>query len=140
MLDIHLSLMLTSLVIFLFLIYQLNQLLYTPLLRFMKNRDEAIARDLESAKNLSDDSDELLAEAKKNIEEARAEASKIRLEAIESAKEANEKAYNAKLKELEAEYEKFQAQLKEEQETLKSAILSQLPLIREGLKAKFSKI
>ena len=140
MLDIHVSLMVVALVIFFFLIYQLNERLFVPLLRFMDSRDRTIAKDLKAAQNLSSDSDELLAKARENLDQARSEASRIRQKAIEGVKEENQRAYEEKLKALDAKYAEFQEKLEEDREALKSTVLSQLPLIKEGLKAKFSQL
>ena len=140
MLDLIPSLMVIVLLIFFFLIYQLNAKLYEPLLKFMDDRDRTIGKDLEAACHLSSDSDELLEQARHNIEEARSEAAKLRQETIETAKAANAEALSRKQKELEEAYAAFQQRLAEERESLKSTILSQLPLIKESLKAKFSQI
>lgn len=59
MLDIHLSLMLFVLALFLFLLVVLNNMLFQPLVKFMDDRDNSIAKDLEAAKGLSGNSDEL---------------------------------------------------------------------------------
>ena len=140
MLDIHLSLMLVALLIFFILIYQLNTRLYVPLLRFMDTRDRTIAKDLKAAQNLSSDSDELLATARENLDRARSEAARLRQEAIERVKEENQRAYEEKLGTLETQYGEFRVRLEADREALKSTVLSQLPLIKEGLKAKFSQI
>ena len=140
MLDLMPPLMVIVLLIFFFLIYQLNNKLYEPLIRFMDNRERTIAKDLEAARNLSSDSDELLAKAQANLEAARSEAAQMRQAAIEKVKLANAEALEAKQKELEAEYQQFRVRLEEERESLKSSVLSQLPLIKESLKAKFSQI
>jgi F-type H+-transporting ATPase subunit b len=132
--------MVIVLLIFFFLIYQLNNKLYQPLIKFMDNRERTIAKDLEAARNLSSDSDELLAKAQANLEAARSEAARMRQEAIERIKEENARAVEAKQASLEAEYQQFQARLAEERESLKSTVLSQMPLIKESLKAKFSQL
>ncbi|WP_292660360.1 F0F1 ATP synthase subunit B' [Nitratifractor sp.] len=140
MLDIHVSLMLIVLAIFFFLIFQLNQRLFIPLLRFMDTRDRTIAKDLEAARNMSNDSESLQAQARENLEKARSEAARIRQEAIASVKAENQQAYEAKQRELESQYVEFTQRLEADREALKSAVLSQLPLIKESLKAKFSQI
>ncbi|WP_457605659.1 F0F1 ATP synthase subunit B family protein [Nitratifractor sp.] len=140
MLDLYPSLMLVVLLIFFFLIYQLNQKLFKPLLQFMDQRDSTIAKDLKAAKSLSSDSDELLAKAEENLNRARSEAAQLRQEAIEKIKEENRISQEKRLNELEGEYAEFRKRLEEEREALKSVVLSQLPLIKEGLKAKFSQI
>ncbi len=140
MLELHPFLMGIVLLIFFFLIYQLNSRLYEPLLRFMDQRDRTIAHDLKEAKSLSSGSEELLAQAQKKLEEARSEAARIRQNAIETAKEANSVALAKKQVALEEEYESFKAELIKDRETLKTTVLSQLPLFKESLKAKFSQI
>ncbi len=140
MLDLHLSLMIVVLVIFFFLLVQLNNRLYQPLLRFMDRRRDTIARDLKEASTLGSDTDVLLNEAKANIEEAKSKAAKLRQKAIEESKSKNLAVFETKQKELAKEYEEFLVKLEEEKEVLKSSILSQLPLIKESLKAKFSQI
>ncbi len=140
MLDLYPSLMVFVLLIFFFLIFQLNNKLYEPLIRFMDNRERTIAKDLEAARNLSSDSDELLAKARENLDAARSEAARMRQEAIERIKEENARAVEARQASLEEEYQQFQARLAEEREQLKSAVLSQMPLIKESLKAKFSQL
>ncbi len=140
MLDLHLSLMIVVLFIFFILLVQLNNRLYRPLLTFMDRRKDTIARDMKEASSLGSDAEELLNEAKANIEEAKSKSAKLRMEAIEEAKSKNLVALEAKQDELNKDYEKFLAKLEEEKETLKSSILSQLPLIKTSLKAKFSQI
>jgi F-type H+-transporting ATPase subunit b len=140
MLDLYPSLMVFVLLIFFFLIFQLNNKLYEPLIRFMDNRERTIAKDLEAARNLSSDSDELQAKARENLDAARSEAARMRQEAIERIKEENARAVEAKQASLEEEYQQFQARLAVEREQLKSAVLSQMPLIKESLKAKFSQL
>lgn len=140
MLELHPFLMVIVLLIFFFLIYQLNSKLYEPLVNFMDQRDRTIAHDLEEAKSLSSGSEELLAKAQKKLEEAKNEATQIRQSAIETAKESNSISLAKKQASLESEYESFMTNLSQEREALKSAVLSQLPLIKESLKAKFSQI
>ncbi len=140
MLDLHLSLMIVVLFIFFILLVQLNNRLYRPLLTFMDRRKDTIARDMKEASSLGSDAEELLNEAKANIEEAKSKSAKLRMEAIEEAKSKNLVALEAKQDELNKDYEEFLAKLEEEKETLKSSILSQLPLIKTSLKAKFSQI
>ncbi len=140
MLDLHWQLMLVVLAIFFFLIYQLNNRLYGPLIKFVDDREESIARDLKESSALSGDSEELLEKARGNLDSAKNEAARMRHEAIEKIKEESAAALEEKQSELEKEYERFVERLAEEKKSLQSALLSQLPLIKEGLKAKFSQI
>ncbi len=140
MLDIHLPLMLFVLVLFLFLIVVLNKMLFQPLVKFMDDRDLSIAKDLESAKGHSGDSDELNAKADENISNAKNEAAVIRQKAIDDEKTLAASKVETKQNELEIEYNKFVEKLNSDKESLKNALLSQMPLFKESLKAKFSKL
>ncbi|MEJ2437021.1 MAG: F0F1 ATP synthase subunit B' [Sulfurovaceae bacterium] len=140
MLDIHQPLMLFVLVVFLLLIYLLNKIAYKPLVEFMDRRDSSIAKDLEASKNLSSNSDELYMKSNEIINEAKSEAATIRQKAIDEAKNIAQSKLEAKQNELESSYNKFLDELGKEQRELKNSILSQLPLFKESLKAKFSKL
>jgi len=140
MLDIHVSLMLFVLVLFLALLVVLNRMLYKPLIKFMDDRDYAIANDLKAARNLSGNSEALLAEAEEILDEARSKASEIRQKSIDEAKALAESKAESKRAELDAEYNSFIENLQSEKETLRNSLLSQMPLFKESLKAKFSKL
>lgn len=140
MLDIHQPLMLFVLVVFLLLIYLLNKIAYKPLVEFMDRRDSSIAKDLEASKNLSSNSDELYMKSNEVINEAKSEAALIRQKAIDEAKNIAQSKLEVKQNELESSYNKFLDELGKEQRELKNSILSQLPLFKESLKAKFSKL
>ena len=140
MLDIHLPLMLFVLVLFLILLVVLNRMLFQPLLKFMDDRDRSIAKDLEAAKGLSGNSDELNAKAEANISQAKAEAAAIRQKAIEDEKALAASKIETKQSELDKAYAEFVERLGKEKEELKNELLSQMPLFKESLKAKFSKL
>jgi len=140
MLDIHVSLMLFVLVLFLALLVVLNRMLYKPLLKFMDDRDQAIANDLKAARNLSGNSEALLAEAEEILDEARSKAAEIRQKSINEAKALAESKAESKRAELDTEYNSFIENLQSEKETLRNSLLSQMPLFKESLKAKFSKL
>ena len=140
MLDIHLSLMLFVLALFLTLLVLLNNMLYQPLVKFMDDRDHSIANDLEAAKGLSGNSDELNAKADEIISNAKNEAAGIRQKAIDDQKTLAASKIETKQNELETEYNKFVEKLNSDKENLKNSLLSQMPLFKESLKAKFSKL
>ncbi len=140
MLDIHLPLMLFVLVLFLTLLVLLNNMLFQPLIKFMDDRDDSIAKDLQDSKGLSGDSDELNAKADEIISNAKNEAAGIRQKAINDEKILAVSKVEAKQKELESEYNSFVEKLNSDKENLKNALLSQMPLFKESLKAKFSKL
>ncbi|HIQ47425.1 MAG TPA: F0F1 ATP synthase subunit B' [Sulfurovum sp.] len=140
MLDIHLPLMLFVLALFLFLLVVLNKMLVQPLVKFMDDRDNSIAKDLEAAKGLSGNSDELNAKADENISNAKNEAAVIRQKAVDDEKALSASKVETRQNELEKEYGDFVEKLTKEKESLKNALLSQMPLFKESLKAKFSKL
>ena len=140
MLDIHLPLMLFVLALFLFLLVVLNIMLVQPLVKFMDDRDNSIAKDLEAAKGLSGNSDELNAKADENISNAKNDAAAIRQKAIDDEKTLSASKVETKQSELDQEYVNFVEKLTKEKESLKNALLSQMPLFKESLKAKFSKL
>ena len=140
MLDIDLSLMLFVLALFLILLAILNQMLYKPLLKFMDDRDNSIANDLDVARGLSGSSDALHAEAKGILDEARSSASDIRKKAVDEAKVLAESKAENRRAELDKEHVSFMESLENEKETLRNSLLSQMPLFKESLKAKFSKL
>ena len=140
MLDIYPLLMAVTLVIFFVMLYQLNNKLYKPLLKFMDDRDAAIAKDMEAARNMSGNTDELQAKAKANLDAAKAAAAKLRQDVVEQEKSATAEAIAQKQAELEKRQEGFAAKLEEEKVALQNALLSQIPLVKEGLKAKFSQL
>ena len=140
MLDIHLSLMLFVLFLFLTLLVLLNNMLFKPLLNYMDDRDNTISKNLKAAKSFGNNSDELNAKADENISNAKNEAATIRQKAIDAEKTIASQKVEAKQSELEKEYSKFAEQLNSEQESLKESLLLQVPQFKEHLKAKFSNL
>lgn len=140
MLDIHLPLMLFVMALFLGLLVVLNKMLFYPLVKFMDDRDNSIAKDLESVKGLSGNSDELNAKAEENINNAKAEAAAIRQKAIDDEKALAASKVETKRAELDKRYDDFLEQLAADREKLNNSLLSQMPLFKESLKAKFSKL
>lgn len=106
----------------------------------MDDRDNSIAKDLEAAKGLSGNSDELNAKADENISNAKNEAAVIRQKAVDDEKALSASKVETRQNELEKEYGDFVEKLTKEKESLKNALLSQMPLFKESLKAKFSKL
>jgi len=140
MLDLHLPLMLFVLVLFLTLLVLLNNMLFRPLIKFMDDRDASIAKDLEAAKSFSGNTDELNAEAEDIISKAKNEAATIRQKAIDDEKTLAASKVETKQNEIDKEYGGFVEKLASEKEKLKNELLSQMPLFKESLKAKFSKL
>ena len=140
MLDLHLPLMLFVLVLFLTLLVLLNNMLFKPLVKFMDDRDASIAKDLEAAKGFSGNTDELNAKADDIISNAKNKAAMIRQKAVDNEKLSSVTNIERKQKEIDSEYEAFVKTLALEKENLKNQLLSQIPLFKESLKAKFSSL
>ena len=140
MLDINGGLLVASAVIFLIVLVILNKWLYKPLIKFMDDRDESIKKDLENVTKNSGDVDEFYKEADDIVSKAKAEAHAIREKAINEAKKLAEAKISSKKEELERGYNEFITSLEEEKVGLKNSLLSQVPLFKESLKAKFSQL
>jgi F-type H+-transporting ATPase subunit b len=106
----------------------------------MDDRDDQIKTDMENAKSNTSDVDSMLEEANKIISDAKKEANSIREKARLEATEVAE----AKLAQVKAtmdqKYNSFLQSLEEEKVTLKSSLVANMPLYKEGLKAKISSI
>ncbi len=140
MLDINPMLLGSTLIVFLILIAVLNSWLYNPLFNFMNKRDADIKRDLEEVGSNDDEVAALTAEAEKIMTDAKMEAAALREKVIADAKELADSKLEAKRAELASEYAAFEKSLAEEREQLRNALLSQVPLYKEAVKAKFSQI
>jgi F-type H+-transporting ATPase subunit b len=95
---------------------------------------------LESVSANSSEIEELKAKAEEVIAEAKSEAAALRAKTIDESKLLAMSKIEAKKEELEEAYQAFLNSLKKEEEELKSELLSQMPLFKESLKAKFSQI
>jgi len=140
MLDISPILLLSSGLVFLLVLARLNSCLYKPLFKHMDDRENQIKTDMENAKANGADVDGMLDEAKEIIAQAKKEAFSIREKArLEATEVAQDKLNAAKVK-TEEKYNNFVQTLGEEKLSLENSLVSQLPLFKEGLKAKLSSI
>ena len=140
MLELVPSLMLIVLLLFIGLIVYLNSALYQPLINFMDQRDLTIAKDREESQKLTSSADELKREAEEILSSAKQEANQLKHEAKSKVEAEAETMIKAKEAELEKAYASFVQELEKEREEIKNGILSQIPLIKEALKAKFSQL
>jgi F-type H+-transporting ATPase subunit b len=140
MLDINPMLLASTLAVFLVLIAILNSMLYKPLFTFMQKRDDDIKKDLDKVGSNDDEIAALETKAEKIIKEAKLEAVALKEKVIADAKELAESKLEAKRAEMASEYLEFEQTLVAEKEQLKSQLLSQVPLFKEAVKAKFSQI
>ena len=140
MLDISPILLLSSGLVFLLVLARLNSCLYKPLFKHIDDRENQIKTDMENAKANGADVDGMLDEAKEIIAQAKKEAFSIREKArLEASEVAEGKLTAAKIK-TEEKYNDFVKTLVEEKLSLENSLVSQLPLFKEGLKAKLSSI
>ncbi len=140
MLDINPILLAGTIIVFLALIAVLNSWLYNPLFSYMEKRDADIQKDLSEVGNNDAEIAELEAQAQKIISDAKLEAAAMREKVIADAKVLAESKMEAKRATMAKEYEEFEASLEKEKEELNSALLSQVPLFKEAVKAKFAQI
>jgi F-type H+-transporting ATPase subunit b len=140
MLDINPILLIATLIVFLTLIAVLNSWLYNPLFSFMNKRDEDIKRDLGKVGSNDDEINELNSKAESIIMNAKLEATALREKVIADAKELADSKLEAKRAELASEYLEFEQSLASSKEQLVSDLMSQVPLFKEAVKAKFSQI
>ncbi len=140
MLDLNPGLMLFVLVVFFSLLFLLNQMLFQPLLKFMDDRDATIAKDLQNAEEMSDNSDGLNAKADALLADAKAEANAIREKATDEAKALAESKIESKVKELDSVYQTFLSELSANQEALKNSLASELPAFKKSLQTKLGNL
>jgi F-type H+-transporting ATPase subunit b len=140
MLDINPILLLATFVVFVSIIAVLNSWLYNPLLSFMKKRDEDIKKDLEKVGSNDNEINELKAKAESIIMNAKLEAAALREKVIADAKELADSKLESKRAELAAEYLEFEQSLAKSKDELTSDLMSQVPVFKEAVKAKFSQI
>ncbi|MCX6052144.1 MAG: FoF1 ATP synthase subunit B' [Campylobacterales bacterium] len=140
MLDINPILLLATFVVFLSLIAVLNSWLYNPLFAYMKKRDEDIKNDFDKVSSNDNEIHELYSKAESIIMNAKLEASVLREKVIADAKELADSKLEAKRAELANEYLEFEKLLDNSKKQLNDELISQIPLFKEAVKAKFSQI
>lgn len=140
MLDINPILLLITFVVFVSLIAVLNSWLYNPLFAYMNKRDDDIKKDLEKVGSNDEEINELNAKAESIIMNAKLEAAALREKVIADAKELAESKLEAKRAELAHEYLEFKQSLSQSRDELTADLMSQVPVFKEAVKAKFSQI
>ena len=140
MLEISPLIMVVTFVIFLTMLYLLNQKLYKPLLKFMDDRDASIEQRLREAQNMTGDTSDQERQAAETIDAAKSEAAKMRQMALDTLQEEQAKVLAARQEKLAQKYDDFKASLEEERKALAQSLLSELPQLKEGLKARFGQL
>ncbi len=140
MLDINPILLLATFVVFLSLIAVLNSWLYNPLFAYMKKRDDDIKKDLHKVGSNDDEIHELNSKAESIVMDAKLEASALREKVIVDAKELADSKLEAKRVELASEFAEFEKSLAKTNDQLVGDLMSQVPVFKEAVKAKFNQI
>lgn len=140
MLDVSLGMVIFVGMLFLGLVYLLNEMLYKPLLSFMDKREKSIRDDLSLADKNDGDIEKDLQEANAKIIAAKAEASRIREDAMTKAKEVASRALAEGKEAFDSKYTVFVKELSKERVTLKKSISSNLSSYQDGISSKIKNI
>ena len=140
MLDINPILLLITFVVFISLIAVLNSWLYNPLFSFMNKRDADIKKDLGKVGSNDNEIYELNTKAETIIMNAKLEATALREKVIADAKELADSKLEAKRAELAQEYLEFEQSLAQSKEQLTKDLMSDVPLFKKAVEAKFNQI
>ncbi|MBC8236987.1 MAG: F0F1 ATP synthase subunit B' [Helicobacteraceae bacterium] len=140
MLDINPILLLATFVVFLSLIAVLNSWLYRPLFSYMNKRDEDIKKDLNKIGSNDDEIQALNLKAESIINKAKLDAAALREKVVADAKELAESKLEARRAELASEYAEFEKSLAKSRDELTTDLMSQVPVFKTAIEAKFSQI
>lgn len=140
MLDLSLGLFLFVVVLFLALIYLLNDMLYKPLLAFMEKREASIRDDLKASDQNSDEIEAAKVSANEKISVAKSQAAKIRDEALTSAKERASAKLEEEKSTVEKQYASFIEQLSIDKDSLKNSVSANISSYQDGISAKIKNI
>jgi len=140
MLDINPILLLVTFVVFLSLIAVLNSWLYNPLFSFMDKRDDDIKKDLNKVGSNDSEITELNTKAESIIMNAKLEVAALREKVIADAKELADSKLEARREELAQEYLEFEQSLAKSKEQLTKDLMSNVPMFKKAVTAKFSNI
>ena len=140
MLDINPILLLATFVVFLSLIAVLNSWLYRPLFSYMDKRDEDIKKDLSKIGSNDDEIQALHSKATSIVNKAKLDAAALREKVVADAKELAESKLEARRAELASEYAEFEKSLAATRDELTADLMSQVPVFKTAVEAKFSQI
>ncbi len=140
MLSIDWELLAVTLVLFLALIFILNQILYKPLLGFVDARNAHIAQGELGASQNSSDVATHKAEAERIIAEARAAAAVKKQVALNAAKEQATQEINRAKAALDAEFAAFNQTLDGKKNELKNELKAQMGDLKASLAAAVARI
>jgi len=131
---------LITFVVFISLIAVLNSWLYNPLFSFMNQRDEDIKKEFDKINSNDKEIHDLNAKAELIKNDAKLEAAALREKVIADAKELADSKLEAKRAELASEYLEFEQSLANSKQELTSDLMSQVPVFKQAVEAKFNQI
>ena len=138
--DVHFSIMLATLVIFLAVMIILNLMLYKPLLKFIDERSASISNDEEKVKQNFAEMSNFNEEFERIKQATRDEIAEIKQKALNEARNKAEEELKQKRLETEQKMEIFYAELSKEKEELEQELKLRLPLWQEALKNNLKNI
>ena len=138
--NVHYSIIIATIVIFICMIFVLNSIFYKPLLKFMDERNESIENDEKKVKENSDNILQVDDELKKIHDLTREEVLKIKNEAMLLAKNEKEKSIKNKKEELESKLNSFYDDLSKQRAEFEQELSSHLSDLRECMNNKFRRI
>jgi F-type H+-transporting ATPase subunit b len=106
----------------------------------MDKRDEDIKKDLSKIGSNDDEIQALNAKAASIINKAKLDAAALREKVVADAKELADSKIEAKRAELANEYIEFEKSLATSREELTNDLMSQVPVFKKAVEAKFSQI
>ena len=140
MLDVSLTAMITTIVVFLALIYFLNIKLYRPLLLHMEKREAIIKEDETNAMKNAQDADADKAEIVRIMDAAKLQAVKIKQEAMDSAKQAAAREIAEKKTAMEEDFDQFLGGLDEQKRNLRNDLQAKIPEFKKALSTAVAKV
>lgn len=140
MLEIDPKLLLTTVVVFLVLIYALNAILFKPILSFVDERNEGIASEEKEAAKYGSDVKKYEEEAASILAAARDEVIALKSSITKKASDSAKEQIDAKKAQIEKDYKDFESSLIAEHTELKAALQANLPDIKASLKSTLSRL
>jgi len=140
MLDINPILLVITLATFILLVWYLNKKLYTPLIKYMDERDESLKSDRDSVSQNYAEIDALNKEVETVLSIARKEATSSKEAILFETKERLLKMVDEKKKEFSTHYQQFLNNLGNERVSLKNRLLADSSSIESALRDRFTSI
>ena len=138
--DISINMMITTLLVFLCMIFLLNKILYKPLLGFMDGRERGLKEDEEECKRHEMAALKYAEQSEKLELEARSKAALIRAEALKESEAKKQELLEEIKKEYQQELSAHQALLSKEKISIKASLQDDFIELKTALKNKIKDI